>query len=80
MGRELRAFMTQTRASRTRLHGRIDQTQDRITENQVQVLEGFTALRSGLIRGMFAVLLALGGGSAAMAWYLLTGLGRVGMP
>ena len=80
MGHELRAFMTQTRASRTRLHGRIDQTQDRITENQVQVLEGFAALRSGLIRGLFAALLALVGGTAAMAWYLLTGLGRGMMP
>ena len=63
----------QTRDARSRLHDRVDQTQDRITENQVQVLEGFAALRSGLIRGLFAALLALTGGAAAMAWYLMTG-------
>tara|TARA_R110001592_G_scaffold64194_1_gene197390 strand:- start:179 stop:610 length:432 start_codon:yes stop_codon:yes gene_type:complete len=72
MGQELRAFMAQTRDARTRLHDRVDQTQDRITENQVQVLEGFAALRSGLIRGLFAALVALTGGVAAMAWYLIT--------
>lgn len=72
MGQELRAFMAQTRDARVRLHDRVDQTQDRITENQVQVLEGFAALRSGLIRGLFATLLALTGGTAAMAWYLMT--------
>ena len=44
MGQELRAFMAQTRDARARLHDRVDQTQDRITENQVQVLEGFAAL------------------------------------
>ncbi|MCF3628153.1 hypothetical protein RJ527_08760 [Thalassospiraceae bacterium LMO-SO8] len=73
MGQELRAFMAQTRDARTRLHDRVDQTQDRITENQVQVLEGFAALRSGLIRGLFAALLTLMGGIGIMAWYLLTG-------
>ncbi len=73
MGQELRAFMAQTRDARARLHDRVDQTQDRITDNQVQVLEGFAALRSGLIRGLFAALLALTGGVAAMAWYLMTG-------
>ncbi len=72
MGHELRSFMNQTRESRVRLHGRIDQTQDRITENQVQVLEGFAALRSGLIQGLFAATVALAGGIGAMAWYLLT--------
>ena len=39
---------------------------------EVQVLEGFAALRSGLIRGLFATLLALTGGTAAMAWFLMT--------
>lgn len=73
MGQELRAFMAQTRDARIRLHARIDQTRDRITENQMQVLEGFAALRSGLIRGLFAALLAVTGGIAAMTWYLLTG-------
>jgi uncharacterized protein (DUF3084 family) len=73
MGQELRAFMAQTRDARTRLHDRVDQTQDRITENQVQVLESFAALRSGLIRGLFAALLTLMGGIGIMAWYLLTG-------
>ena len=73
MGQELRAFIAQARDARTRLHDRVDQTQDRITENQVQVLEGFAALRSGLIRGLFATLVTLTGGTAAMAWYLLTG-------
>ena len=65
--------MAQTRDARARLHDRVDQTQNRITENQVQVLEGFAALRSGLIRGLFAALVALMGGTAAMAWYLMTG-------
>lgn len=73
MGQELRAFMAQTREAQTRLHARVDQTQDRITENQVQVLEGFATLRSGLIRGLFAALVALTGGAATMAWYLLAG-------
>lgn len=72
MGQELRAFMAQTRDARARLHDRVDQTQDRITENQVQVLEGFAALRSGLIRGLFAALLTMTAGVGAMAWYLLT--------
>ena len=72
METELRSFMTQTRDADARLHDRVDQTQDRLTENQVQVLEGFAALRSGMIRGLFGALLTLLGGVGAMAWYLLT--------
>ncbi|PIW30493.1 MAG: hypothetical protein COW30_02075 [Rhodospirillales bacterium CG15_BIG_FIL_POST_REV_8_21_14_020_66_15] len=77
MGRDLRAFMAQAREADTRLHERVDQAQDRITENQVRVLEGFAALRAGLIRGLFAALMTLAGGGGAMVWYLLTG-GRAG--
>jgi light-regulated signal transduction histidine kinase (bacteriophytochrome) len=72
MGHELRAFMANAHDADRRLHDRVDQAQNRITKNQLQVLEGFTALRSGLIRGLFAALLALAGGVGGMIWYLLT--------
>ena len=71
---DLRTYLAQSRESRTRLHERVDQANDRIAENQTLVSRGLTDLRNGMIKGLFATLLSLAGTFSGVVWYILTAM------
>ena len=73
IGRDLRAFATQSHGARGRLHDRVDRAEARVAENQGKVMGAFDDLRHGMIRALCAVLLSVCGAFAGVLWYLLTG-------
>ncbi|MEK9673703.1 MAG: hypothetical protein VW268_14570 [Rhodospirillaceae bacterium] len=69
---DIRTYIGEANAARARLHERADQTQNRISENQIIVSRRFGGLRAGTIRGLFSTLMSLAGAFGEALWYLLT--------